>query len=607
MVAEVVFTCVDCGVEKPVAHFTGSPQRPGAPPPCCRGCSALRGEKKMAADLEERRRVKAERDAAKRLKAQERQAAKDRAKAKLKAEKEKAEAAAKLVANSRKYMKRERTKVNIAQRELYAREVARRHLMPFVVRMKPNYLAGWVHKDICARLEKFSADVAAGKSPRLILMLPPRIGKSELGSIQFPAWHLGKHPDHEVISCSHTSGLAEKFSRQVREQLRNPVYQSIFDTRLDPDQQNATGWRTTRGGGLLPAGVGGGIVGNGAHVLVIDDPVKNATEAESETSREGVWEWYTTSAYSRLAPGGGVLVIMQRWHDDDLSGRLERYGALGEGDVFEVVRYPMEAEEDEIYRLKGDPLHPARYDKEACERIKRVVPPRVWAALYQQNPVATDGEYFTRQMLKWFIGPPPRGLHVYAAFDFAIGKGERNDYTVGVVVGIDEDENMYLLDMRRGRWDSFEIVHQILDVHKVWSPRAIGVEHGQIKMAIGPFLEQRISEERLYDINIQELKTGKRDKEMRARAIQGRMHQHKVLFPKDAAWEVDDLINELLRFPGGVHDDAVDALAWIGLMLQEMDPPTPGGSTPGRVHSWKTKLAKLGRRGSASRRNPMAA
>lgn len=605
--AEVTHTCCECKKTLPVGDFVGTPGRPGAAPPTCRACSAERAASQLDAALAKRRAAKEDQRARRKIKT--RQAADRRATLKERKAREKAEAHERQLAAQRakRYTERDRTRVNIAQREVYAREVCRRHFMPYVVRMKPQYMAGWVHKDIARRLEKFSREVAEKKSPRLILMLPPRIGKSELGSIQFPAWHLGHYPEHEIISCSHTAGLAEKFSRQVREQVRNPQHQTVFpDAKLDPDQQNATGWRTTKGGGYLPAGVGAGIVGNGAHILTIDDPVKNAVEAESETSREAVWEWYTTSAYSRLAPGGGVLVIMQRWHDDDLSGRLERYGASGEGDTFEIVRYPMLAEEDETYRRKSDPLHPQRYDKEACMRIKRVVPPRVWAALYQQNPVATDGEYFTRQMLKWYTGGPPRGLHYYAAFDFAIGKGERNDYTVGIVVGVDEDENLYIVDMRKGRWDSFEIVSQILDVHKTWSPRAIGVEHGQIKMAIGPFLEQRITEERLFDINIQELRTGKRDKEMRARAIQGRMHQHKVLFPKDpeGGWEVDDLVGELLRFPGGIHDDAVDALAWIGLMLQDMDPPSAGTTSTG-ADRWRDKLARI-KQGSA-RRHPMTA
>jgi len=167
-----------------------------------------------------------------------------------------------------------------AKAELALRFLTRKRLLPFVERFNPDYTAGWVHKDICNRLEQFSKDVAEKKSPRLMLFMPPRHGKSTLASVAFPAWHLGRHPQHEFISCSYSGSLAMGFSRKVRQLLREPTYKTAFKTKLDPDSQSAEAWLTTDGGGFVAAGVGGGITGKGAHILVIDDPVKNRDNAE---------------------------------------------------------------------------------------------------------------------------------------------------------------------------------------------------------------------------------------------------------------------------------------------------------------------------------------
>lgn len=456
-----------------------------------------------------------------------------------------------------------------ARAELALRFLTRKRLLPFVERFNPDYSAGWVHKDICRRLEQFSKDVVEKKSPRLMLFMPPRHGKSTLASIAFPAWHLGRNPNHEFISCSYSGSLAMGFSRKVRQLLREPTYKTAFQTRLDPDSQSAEAWLTSDGGGYVAAGVGGGITGKGAHILLIDDPVKNREDAESQNNRDANWDWYTSTAYTRLAPGGGVLVILTRWHDDDLAGRLLKAASEG-GDHWEVVKYPALAEEDEDFREAGEALHPERYDVEALQRIQKAVGPRDWTALYQQNPVADDGDYFTREMIRYY---DPEDIDLdemrfYAAWDLAIGKRDRNDYTVGMVIGVNEYDQLFVMDVVRGRFDGFELVEQILDLYETWRPSIIGIEKGHIEMALGPFLEKRVRERGLYEAYFKDLKTGRRDKEARARAIQGRMQQGMVFLPRDALF-TGPLVAELLRFPNGVHDDQVDALAWLGLMMTE--------------------------------------
>lgn len=496
--------------------------------------------------------------------------------------------------------------VEAAKQEMARRQLAKDHLLPFILRFNDNYEPGWVHKDICDKLEWFSAAVAAKESPRLMIFMPPRHGKSEIGSRSFPAWHLGRYPKHEFIACSYGSDLANGFSRKVRDVIEDPAYRAVFpDTQVSKDSRSVENWLTTESGGYAAAGVGGAITGRGSHILVIDDPIKNREAAESATNREAVWDWYTSTAYTRLAPGGGVLIILTRWHDDDLAGRLLKKQAEGEGDEWVVVEYPAQAVHDELFRKRGEPLHPERYDAEALERIKRAVGPRDWQALYQQNPTPEDGDYFNKGMFQWYGAqdiPPYSELNFYTAWDFAIGTKEMNDRSVGVTVGVDKHDRTYLVDIQAGRWGTMELVDKVIEVYKTWRPAITGLERGHIEMTMRPFLDKRIREEKLTSMYIEELKSGSRDKVARARSIQGRMQQGLVYFRKHCN-ATADLVAEMMRFPNGVHDDCVDAMAWIGQMLSLLVTPREKREAPKK--SWKDKLNKLAR-GSAGRKNHMS-
>jgi predicted phage terminase large subunit-like protein len=497
--------------------------------------------------------------------------------------------------------------MDAAKQELARRALSKDHLLPFIMRFNDKYDPGWVHKDICDKLEWFSAAVAAKQSPRLMIFMPPRHGKSEIGSRSFPAWHLGRYPHHEFIGCSYGSDLANGFSRKVRDLVRDAGFGHIFgECRVNKDSQSVEQWLTTAGGGYSAAGVGGPITGKGAHVLVIDDPVKNRADAESGTSREAVWDWYTSTAYTRLAPGGGVLVILTRWHDDDLAGRLLRKQAEGEGDEWVVVEYPAEAVHDELFRKAGDPLHAERYDTEALARIKRAVGPRDWQALYQQNPTPDDGDYFNKGMFQWYGPqdiPPYTDMNFYTAWDFAIGEKEQNDYSVGITVGVDKNDRAYVVDIQRGHWGTMELVDKVLEVYRVWRPAITGLERGHIEMTLRPFIDKRIREERLTSFYIEELNPGKRDKIARARSIQGRMQQGLVYFRKNCN-ATAGMVAEMMRFPNGIHDDTVDAMAWLGQMLSLLVRPRETKAPPKK--SWKDKLNKLAA-SSGTRKSHMGA
>jgi len=477
----------------------------------------------------------------------------------------------------------------------------KRDLLHYIKSSHPHYLPGWVHADICERLERFLVAVIAGESPRLMLLVPPRGGKSEISSVRFPAWALGQYPHLEVMNIGYNLDLPLEFSRQVRDQLNDKLYQQVFpDSRLNKKNSAAESWKTTQRGGLTVAGVGGPIVGKGAHILIVDDPIKNMEEADSFTIREKLEQWFFSTAYSRLAPGGGVLIIQTWWHFDDLAGRLLQHMEDLKGDTYEVIRYPAIAEEfeyrdvdtreiiresDEIedaidlglelLRKPGEALHPERYSITELERIRSVQPERIWNALYQQSPVPDTGSYFTEdQILIANTLPDPVGRTIITTWDFAIGIKQHNDWTVGVTTMMDESRRQYICEVKRFRGKTFEIVRNMCDTAERWSHLAgsytVGVEDGQIWKALQDSYELECNERDLSK-RVTELKPLS-DKAVRARPLQGRMEKGLIYFPQGATW-FNAARKELLQFPAGAHDDFVDALAWnvrVGLTKAPM-------------------------------------
>lgn len=516
--------------------------------------------------------------------------------------------------------------VDLQTIELAARVLARRRLIPYVQRFNPKYMVGWVHADIARRLERFLEQVERGESPRLLLALPPRTGKSKLASEEFVGWGIGKHPEWEFISTSYNLTLPTTFSRRIRDRSRDPAYQALFPTmQLHDESQSVESWLTTAGGAYRAAGVGGPITGQGAHVAIVDDPIKNWEEADSAVVRESLWDWYLSTLHSRLAPGGGVLVIQTLWNDDDLAGRLQAAAKEG-GDQFEVVLYPAINESHDEYLgpdgweiLRVPPgmappagstllrpvmtaLHPERYSLKELLAKKRnyesLGQRRMWSALYQQNPIPEDGEQFTRDMFAYIDRLPSLvGMYVFQSWDFAITEKQTSDWTVGSCLAVDWDGNIYELEVIRFRsGDNTIIADAIVNFHKKWSAVShivsVGFENGQIWKGIKTTVIQAAKDRQIKSFNYYEMNP-LTDKKVRAAPLRGQMQLKRVKMLKEAPWrEVVD--GELIRFPGGKNDDCVDAHAWgVRTILDHTRPKNPSLEAARRQKkpkSWKERL-----------------
>lgn len=443
-----------------------------------------------------------------------------------------------------------------AASELLLRRKARQSLIAFSEYTNPAYIPAPHHNLIAEKLES----VGRGEIKRLMIAMPPRHGKSELASRRFPAMLMGLYPGKQVIAASYNSDLANDFGREVRNIVDSPEYGMLFDTRLAQDSKAANRWHTNAGGMYVAAGVGTAITGRGADVLLIDDPFKDREEADSELRRQRVWDWYTSTAYTRLMPGGAIVVINTRWHDDDLSGRLLAEQANG-GDQWELLSLP-------AIDIGGNALWPEWYPLERLEQIRGVLPARDWNSLYQQNPIPDDGDYFKSG---WFgeYDELPANLRMYGASDYAVTDGD-GDFTEHGIAGVDSNNNLYVADWWRGQTAADVWIEKKCDMILEHKPHCWFGEAGPIRRAIEPFLMRRMQAREAY-CRIEWLPSIS-DKPTRARPIQALASMGKVYFPKNAPWK-HELLAQMLRFPAGKYDDGVDVMSLFGRGMDHIRAP----------------------------------
>jgi phage terminase large subunit-like protein len=438
-----------------------------------------------------------------------------------------------------------------------------------------NYIEGWHTKLICDALER----VEKGEIRFLIIEAPPRHSKSVHVSQLFPAWVVGKEKDTDVIVASYSGDLATDHGRETRNLIETKAYQNVFKTRLAEDSAAKGKWNTNGKGSYNAVGVGGSATGKGADFFVVDDPFKDRKEADSMVIREDRWKWLRSVARTRLSPTGAMIIMHTRWHEDDIIGRL----TVGEDkeewvDYFDYlkgkrakwVRLTLTAiaEKDELYRKKGEPLWSDRYPLVELEDIKATLGPYEWGALYQARPVDDANRKFKKE---WFHYRTMKDLEKmrlrkFATIDPNLKKSDESDYC-GVSRIYVNDRAEWHVRSNRYRVDSSEVINLIFLLHDEGMEK-IGVEEGAFSYVVEPFLKEEMRKRGKFP-NVVPLKHGGRMKETR---IEGLVPWYNNGNIWHIVGECEELEEELLVFPRGVHDDCADSLAYAIAIVEKPAP-----------------------------------
>ena len=419
---------------------------------------------------------------------------------------------------------------------------------------EPNWSWDWPHQRLIYR--KLEA-VTSGETQRLMIFLPPRHSKSETVTVRYSAWRLEKDRSLNIILGSYNQKLANRFSRKIRR---------IVEMRVEmaSDRKAAEEWETAQGGGVRAVGVGAGVTGFGGGLIVIDDPVKSRAEAESSAFRVRVWDWFNDDVYTRLEPGAAIVLIQTRWHEDDLAGRL--IGRMNDGgEPWAIVNLPALAEcppgadagtwTDEVGRLDGEALWPERFSRDALLKVRQQLGAYSFAALYQQRPVPADGGLFKRSWFRNFVDRIPTRLTWARGYDLAVSTKTSADYTASFRCAFDAEGNLFIADGFRGRIEYPEQRRYVIDRMRSEKRTAHVIE----KALHGEALVQDIrSGAGAGRAPLQAVRV-EADKYTRALTWANLAEDGKVILVR-GAWN-DEFIAEACSFPGGRHDDQIDAVS----------------------------------------------
>jgi predicted phage terminase large subunit-like protein len=448
-------------------------------------------------------------------------------------------------------------------------QLARDDFLAFIAAVDGAYKFG-VH---LKRLGALLTEVEQGIKDRIAVSMAPRFGKSQMISIYYPAWYLGRHPDHKMIVASHTVDLAVDMARKVRNLMQTPEYKSIFPgVQIAADAKAAGKWNTTKGGEVYATGVGGALAGRGAHLIVVDDPISEQDiKAGNTTSLDGIYEWFRAGLRTRLMPEGKICILHTRWHQRDLIGRLIKDSSLNEeGDQYEVFEFPAiielpnplanMANEDfdpDAPPLLQKSLWPEQWSLESLLRTKASMPAWQWNAQYQQNPTAQESAIIKKDAIKWWPHEdPPQVDFIVQAYDTALTTKTRSDYsscqTWGVWKNEDGMDNVILLNRVKGKWEFPELKQMALQQAELWLPDSIIVE---AKASGQPLIDEM----RRSGLFVQDYSPGKgQDKIARMNSISDMFASGQVWFP-ETRWATE-VVDEILAFPSGEHDDDVDTM-----------------------------------------------
>lgn len=435
-------------------------------------------------------------------------------------------------------------------------QAAQDDFLAFIAAVDKNYKFGTHLK----RLGSLLMDVEENIKNRIAVSMAPRMGKSQMISIYYPAWYLGRHPDHKVIVASHTADLAIVMARKVRNLIQSAEYARIFPaTRIASDAKAAAQWNTTEGGEYFAIGVGGALAGRGAHLIIADDPLSEQDiKAGNTNSLDNAYEWFSAGLRTRLMPDGKICVLHTRWHQRDLIGRLLKDSAMNEGgDSYEAFEFPAilnEGSENE------KSIWPEQWTLESLQQTRASMHHIMWQwyAQYQQNPTAAEAAIIKRDWIKWWTKDnPPTIDFIVQSFDTALTTNSRSDFSVCHTWGTftnedDGSQNVILLNKVKGKYEFPELKKMAHDQFEEWTPDSVIVE---AKASGQPLIDEM----RRSGIFVQDFSPGKgQDKIARLNAVSDMFASGHVWFP-ETAWAAQT-VEEILAFPAGEHDDEVDTM-----------------------------------------------
>lgn len=446
--------------------------------------------------------------------------------------------------------------------------LAQSDFLAFIAAVDPVYKFG----NHLKRLGNLLMQIEDGSKDRIAVSMGPRFGKSFMISIYFPAWYIGKHPDHKIIMASHTLDLAVDMARKVRNLMQTDEYKRIFPgVSIASDAKAAGKWNTTKGGEAFACGVGGALAGRGAHLAIVDDPLSEQDlKTGNMSSLDSVYEWYRSGLRTRLMPGGRIAVLHTRWATRDVIGRLTKDAAMNpDADQYEIFEFPAILTtpnpaadpnspnfDPEAPKTIEKSLWPEQWSLESLQRTRASMPAWQWNAQYMQNPTAQEAALIKKDQIKWWPHEkPPQVDFIVQGWDTAMTTKERSDYSVcqtwGVWKNEDGVDNVILLNCVRGKWEFPELKRVAHEQAKEWEPDSLIIE---TKASGQPLVDEL----RRSGVFVSEFSPGKgQDKIARVNAITDMFSSGQVWFP-ETRWATE-VVDELLAFPAGEHDDAVDA------------------------------------------------
>lgn len=464
---------------------------------------------------------------------------------------------------------------------------AANHLTNFKVAMMEQYTRA-PHLDYLDRaLMEVVRFIETGKGiQRLIVEMPPRHGKSLTVSQYLPAWFLGRNPHRRVILASYSASLAEYHARVARNLVQDEKWPAIFPTSvIQPDLQRAEEWGMLgpngQQGAMVAVGFNGTIIGKGAHLLIIDDPVKNRQEAESALIRQQTWDAYSGDLMTRFDDGkrGAQIIMAQRYHTDDLIGRIL---SSKQAHLWSVLKLPALAESrDLLGREVGAALWPDRFDEAYITELADTMGAYAFSAQYQQTPIPRGELVFDTQQIEIIEQAPALRGDPVRFWDLAVTTNKRSDYTVGLKLGLDHQNNVIVLDVMRDKLNAPALLERSIEVARRDGAKVAQLFEGEKAGRI--HLDNLLADPRMNHFPVDVVHV-QGDKNARALSIQARVAQGRLKIVR-GVWNTD-FLEELALFPAGKHDDQVDALSGAFNHMSTGIMQTVSANVIGNAGSW---------------------